>query len=65
MGHGRADQVVQFPWGETSYKFLKEKLEMPNVEFHAYAGACGSAFAPRLLLTAITQICLTRPTNKS
>ena len=38
MGHGRADQVVQFPWGETSYKFLKEKLEMPNVEFHAYKG---------------------------
>jgi hypothetical protein len=28
----------RYSWGEMSYKFLKEKLEMPNVEFHTYQG---------------------------
>ena len=30
--------IRRFPWGEMSYNFLKDKLEMPNVEFHAYKG---------------------------
>jgi len=43
MGHGKSDPVVQFPWGEMSYKLMKEQLEMPNIEFHEYEGLAHSA----------------------
>lgn len=33
----------RYGWGEMSYKVLKEKLEMPNVEFHTYKGMGHSA----------------------
>ncbi|CAD6575487.1 MAG: hypothetical protein CYPHOPRED_005721 [Cyphobasidiales sp. Tagirdzhanova-0007] len=43
MGHGRKDPTVQYVWGEASYKVLKEKLKMPNVEFNTYSGLAHSA----------------------
>ncbi|KAK9895164.1 Phospholipase/carboxylesterase [Cystobasidium minutum MCA 4210] len=43
MAHGTVDQVLQYAWGEMSYKFLKEQLDMPNVEFHTYKGMGHSA----------------------
>ncbi|KAL3894737.1 MAG: hypothetical protein SGCHY_005100, partial [Lobulomycetales sp.] len=42
MGHGDADQVVQFSWGKSSHEHLKT-LGYSNTEFHQYAGMAHSS----------------------
>lgn len=44
-GHGTADPVVKYQWGTESVDLLKNKMKMPNVEFHSYP--CAHASSPR------------------
>ncbi|CAN6656988.1 acyl-protein thioesterase 1 [Trichomonascus vanleenenianus] len=43
MGHGTADDVVKFPYGQRSRDFLKKELGRSDVQWHEYPGLTHSA----------------------
>lgn len=54
QAHGDADQVVKYEYGQRTVSFLKNELELSDVEFHTYPrmphSACPEEVSPRSVI---------------